>query len=184
MTAKNTADQWGWVSKALHWLIALLILCLGVVGLCISYHLFPRTPKYFWIWTAHKSFGITVLALMAVRLGWRLYSGAPKPLPAPKWQHVAANATHAAIYLLAFAIPLSGWLYDSSSSLRPFKFFGTFVMPKLSGQDEALAAGAHFLHEWGFWLLIVLLAMHVGAAFQHHLFLKDDTLKRMVPFRN
>ena len=66
----------------------------------------PKTPKYFWVYTAHKSIGITVLALVLFRLGWRLYAGAPKPVPGvPSWQERIASATHVLLYVLMFAIP-------------------------------------------------------------------------------
>ena len=182
MSLKNTAERWGAVSQCLHWLIAALILGLGVVGLVMGE--LPKTPKYFWVYTLHKSFGITVLVLMLLRLGWRLYAGAPRPLAGtPHWQHRMATATHALLYLLALAIPLSGWLYDSASGLRPFKLFGQFAMPKLVAPDKALEALSHALHEWGFWLLVVLVAVHAGAAFYHHLFQHDATLARMLPRR-
>lgn len=182
MTLTNTADRWGGVSQALHWLIAILILGLGALGFAITNHVFPQTPKYFWIWTAHKSLGIMVLALMAARLVWRLYAGAPAPVPnTSKWQHAIAIAAHALLYVLALAIPLAGWLYDSASSLRPFKLFGLVVMPKLVDKDEALKALSHFAHEWGFWLLIALVLLHAGAALQHHFFMRDATLARMLP---
>ena len=84
MSLKNTPDRWGSVSKSLHWLIALLILALGIVGLLMGE--LPRTPKYFWVYTAHKSIGITVLMLVVLRLAWRLYAGAPRPVPGtPGW---------------------------------------------------------------------------------------------------
>ena len=93
MSLKNTADRWGGVSKTLHWLIALLILALGIVGLLMGE--LPKTPKYFWVYTAHKSIGISVLALVALRLLWRLHAGAPKPVPGtPSWQERMASATH------------------------------------------------------------------------------------------
>ena len=180
MTLKNTDDRWGTVSQSLHWLIVVLILGLGVVGLIMDE--LPKTPKYFWVYTMHKSFGITVLALMLVRLGWRVYAGAPKPVAGtPGWQHAAASLTHFLLYALALGIPLSGWLYDSASGLRPFKFFGLFTMPKLVAPDDALKALTHELHEWGFWLLIALVAAHAGAALYHHLFQHDATLARMLP---
>ncbi|HZV38643.1 MAG TPA: cytochrome b [Pseudoxanthomonas sp.] len=182
MTLKNTDDRWGTVSQSLHWLIVVLILGLGVVGLIMGE--LPKTPKYFWVYTMHKSFGITVLGLMLARLGWRLYAGAPKPVAGtPGWQHATATLTHFLLYVLALGIPLSGWLYDSASGLRPFKFFGLFAMPKLVGPDDALKALTHELHEWGFWLLIALVAAHAGAAFYHHLFQHDATLARMLPRR-
>ena len=180
MTLKNTASQWGGVSKTLHWLIALLILTLGIVGLTMGE--LPKTPKYFWVYTAHKSIGISVLVLVLVRLGWRLYAGAPEPVPGtPSWQERIASLTHWLMYTLIVAIPLSGWLYDSASALRPFKLFGLVEMPKLGAQDELRAQLSHFVHEWGFWLLIAMVLAHAGAAFYHHIHQRDVTLVRMLP---
>ncbi|MCW0425049.1 cytochrome b [Xanthomonas sacchari] len=180
MSARNTPDRWGSVSQTLHWLIAALILLLGVVGLTMGE--LPKTPKYFWVYTAHKSLGLTVLALVIVRLGWRLYAGAPKPVPGtPGWQERIADATHALLYVMIFAIPLSGWLYDSASGLRPFRWFGLVAVPKLSAPNEHLRDLSHTVHEWGFWLLIAVVLAHAGAAFYHHLFQRDAILARMLP---
>lgn len=180
MSAKNTATQWGSVSKTLHWLIAILILALGIVGLIMGE--LPKTPKYFWVYTMHKSIGITVLTLVVMRLLWRLYAGAPQPVPGtPSWQERIASATHWLLYILMFAIPLSGWLYDSASGLRPFKLFGLFDMPKLIAPSEQAAQISHNIHEWGFWLLILVVIAHASAAIYHHIHQRDATLVRMLP---
>ncbi|MCW4454979.1 cytochrome b [Flavobacterium sp. MXW15] len=180
MPLKNTADRWGAVSQSLHWLIAALILLLGIVGLTMGE--LPRTPKYFWVYTAHKSLGITVLALAVLRLGWRLYAGAPRPVPGtPTWQERITSATHWLLYALIFALPLSGWLYDSASGLRPFRLFGLVEMPKLSAPDERTSQISHAIHEWGFWLLVAVVLAHAGAALYHHVHQRDDTLARMLP---
>ena len=149
MTLRNTRDRWGSISMSLHWLIAALILVLGIVGLTMDD--LPRTPGYFWVYTAHKSLGITVLALAVVRLGWRLYAGRPDPVPGiPPWQERLAEATHGLIYVLIFAVPLSGWLFDSAVGLRPFRLFGLVEMPKLAAPSEHLAHLSHRVHEYGF----------------------------------
>ena len=78
MSLKNT-DRWGGVSQLLHWTIAVLILSIGTVGLVMGE--LPRSPKWFWVYTLHKSLGLTVLALVLVRIGWRLDARAPPPGP-------------------------------------------------------------------------------------------------------
>ncbi|MHC9084962.1 cytochrome b [Luteimonas sp. RIT-PG2_3] len=180
MTLKNTEHRWGGVSQALHWLVVLLILTLAIVGLTMGD--LPRTPKYFWVYTAHKSLGITVLVLVLLRLLWRWYAGAPHPVEGtPGWQHRIASVTHWLLYALILAMPLSGWLYDSASGLRPFKLFGLFTMPKLVGPNESIRTWSHNAHEILFWVLVALVVAHAGAAIYHHLFQRDATLARMLP---
>ncbi|HEY1138607.1 MAG TPA: cytochrome b [Lysobacter sp.] len=182
MMLRNSADRWGPVSQLLHWLIVLLILGLGVVGLVMVE--LPKSPRWFWVYDLHKSFGLTVLALIVVRLLWRLFAGAPKPVPGtPHWQERVATITHGLLYALTFAVPLSGWLYDSLSGLRPLRWFGQFKVPKLADPSQALAPVMRDTHEWLFWLLIALVAAHAAAAFYHHMFQHDTTLTRMLPRR-
>lgn len=181
MTLKN-AERWGPVSQTFHWLIVLLIVVIASVGLVMDE--LPKTPKYFWVYTAHKSLGLTVLALAIARLGWRLYAGAPPPVPGtPRWQAAIASITHWLLYALILAMPLSGWLYDSSSGLRPFHWFGLVEVPKLAAPNESLADWSHDAHETLFLVILALATVHAAAAFYHHLFLRDDTLRRMLPVR-
>ena len=183
MTLKNTADRWGPVSQAFHWTIVLLILGLAIVGLTMGE--LPKTPKYFWVYTAHKSTGLLVLTLVIARLGWRLYAGKPEPVPGtPTWQERIATVTHWLLYGLILLMPISGWLYDSASGLRPFRWYGLFDVPKLSPPDESLRNLSHEVHEWGFWVLLALVIAHAGAAFYHHYFQRDATLTRMLPRRS
>ena len=181
MSLKNT-DRWGATSPLLHWPIAVLTLSIGAVGLVMGE--LPRSPKWFWVYTLHKSLGLTVLALVLVRIAWRLYAGAPPPVEGtPRWQARLASLTHGAIYVLILAMPLSGWLYDSASGLRPFRWFGLAEVPKLSPPHEALADAMHETHELLFWVLIALVIGHAGAALYHHFVRRDATLARMLPRR-
>ena len=158
----------------------MLILTIGAVGLLMGE--LPRSPKWFWVYTAHKSLGLTVLVLVIVRIAWRLYAGAPQPVPGtPRWQAKLASLTHAAIYLLILAMPLSGWLYDSASGLRPLRWFGLAEVPKISPPNEAIAGAMHETHELLFWVLLALVAGHAAAALYHHFFQRDATLSRMLP---
>ncbi len=181
MTLKNTDQRWGAVSQLLHWTVVVLIVGLATVGLLMTE--MPNTPRKIEIYALHKSFGLTVLALATVRLAWRLYAGAPAPVPGtPRWQARVASVTHALLYGLLFAMPLTGWLFNSAAGY-PLQFFGLFNLPALADRNEALREIALSLHEAGFWVLLALVVLHVGAAFYHHLFLDDATLRRMLPGR-
>ena len=178
---KNTRDRWGVVSQCLHWLILALVLWMAWLGLTMTD--LPNTPRKVDTYSLHKSLGLLVLALMLLRGAWRLYAGAPDPVPGtPTWQHRIASATHGALYLLLLAIPASGWVINSASGF-PLRWFGLFRVPQLTGRSESLEELAETWHEWMFWALVVVVLAHAAAAIWHHLFQQDATLARMLPGR-
>lgn len=181
MTIKNTELRWGAISQLLHWAIVLLIAAIAILGLTMTD--MANGPPKIKIYALHKSLGLTLLSLVVLRLLWRFYAGAPKPVPGtPHWQERVATLTHWALYLLMFAMPITGWLFNSSSGY-PLQYFGLFNLPKIAAVNPGLADLTESLHENGFWLLLLLVLAHAGAAFYHHLFQNDDTLRRMLPMR-
>lgn len=181
MNFKNPTDRWGPVSQLLHWTIAALIVAISAIGLWMD--TLPNTPRKIEIYALHKSIGLTILALALARLAWRLYAGAPATLAGlPRWQVRTATLTHAALYFLLFAMPVTGWLLNASAGY-PLQWFGLFNLPRLVDRDESLHELAETLHEAGFWVLLALVVAHAAAAFHHHLFRQDDTLARMLPRR-
>src|SRR3970040_868610 len=96
---KNPADRWGPVSQWLHWTIALLLVAIATIGVLMVE--MPNTPRKIEIYALHKSLGLTILALAALRLAWRLYAGRPGAVAnTPRWQPRIATLTHGALYLL------------------------------------------------------------------------------------
>jgi cytochrome b561 len=179
MTLKNTADRWGAVSQLLHWLVVLLIATIAVIGLTMVD--MNNGPPKIKIYALHKSLGLTLLTLVVLRLLWRVYAGAPKPVEGtPHWQERIASLTHWALYALMFAMPISGWVFNSSSGY-PLQYFALFNLPKIAQRSEDLAQLSRNVHEYGFWLLLALVVAHAAAAFYHHLFQNDATLTRMLP---
>lgn len=179
MSLKNTRERWGTVSQALHWLVAGLILLQGTLGIVMV--AIPNSPDKIGLYALHKSIGLTVLALAALRLGWRLYAGAPSPpVGVPRWQHAAAWGSHQLLYGLLFALPLSGWLFNSAAGF-PMQWFGLFNLPAIADADPALRAFSGSLHRWLFWLLVAVTLVHAAAAIHHHLVAGNSTLARMLP---
>jgi cytochrome b561 len=172
------AVHWNRTAQVLHWLIALMILGMGIVGLSMT--LMSASMDKVKVYQLHKSFGITVLVLVGLRLVWRLAHRAPPPVPMPHWQHAAASAVHALLYVLMFALPLSGWLFNSASNF-PLQWFGLFHVPAIWGPDPAVKHWAREFHEYGFWTLAALVVLHAAAAFKHHYIDHDETLRRMLP---
>jgi len=179
MSLRSTDNQWGSVAKFFHWVIALAILFNGCFGLAMDLSNSPM-QKISWL-ALHKSIGLTVLALWLLRVLWRWRDGRPREESGPRWQMLAARLTHFALYLLIALIPLSGWWFNSITG-KPLQWFKLFNLPPLVAKNDELRHFAHGVHEYLFWLLILLLVAHVGAALKHHVFDEDNVLRRMLPF--
>lgn len=178
MNWRNTPTRWGKVSQGLHWLVAALILIQAALGLVMVDMI--NSPDKIRLYALHKSIGLTILALAALRLAWRLHAGAPAPLPGAGWQRTAARISHGLLYALLFALPLSGWLFNSAAGF-PLQWFGLFNLPSIAAADPGLRETAGATHEWLFWLLVAVALVHAAAAVHHHLFVRDATLARMLP---
>lgn len=164
---------------ALHWLIALALA--AIFGLGLYMQDLPLSPTKLKLYSWHKWAGVTVFVLVAIRLGWRLAHPAP-PLPATMSAplRLAANAAHVLLYLLMFAIPLSGWLMSSAKGFQTV-WFGVLPLPDLVGKDEALGDALQGLHYALNMLLAAAVVGHAGAALKHHFVDRDDVLTRMLP---
>jgi len=179
MLIRNTHERWGAVAKTLHWLLALAIFVMMGLGLLmVDYSdLQTRFQMYFY----HKSLGILILVLVALRLVWRLFNPTPRlPDSVPTHERWLAHAGHAALYLLMLALPLSGWVISSSSGFG-LQVFGLVKLPEIVESNKELQTLAETVHYWLFWALVALVVVHVAAALKHHLISRDNVLRRMLP---
>lgn len=178
MTLLSNEVRWGFIAKLFHWTMAAGLLGLCAFGFWMSG--LPRGPAMFKAYALHKSFGLTLLALALARLAWRAYDRRPLDLAAPGWQKLAALGTHLALYGLMLAVPLAGWAYNSAANF-PLQWFGLVNLPALVPASPVLKELFHEAHELGAVALLALVALHVAAAWKHHLVDKDNTLRRMLP---
>ena len=162
-----------------HWLLALLIL--GSLGFGLYMTDLPFSPARIRQYNWHKWAGITILALSALRLLWRLTHPAPKlPPSTPPWQQKTSHAAHVLLYALFFALPLAGWAYSSAAGFTVV-YFGVLPLPDWVPKDPDLAKTLKLVHMVLGKALIVLILVHVAAALKHQFVDRDGLLRRMMP---
>ena len=178
---RNSTDTWGTVAKSFHWIVALLILGQFALGkIAEGMKLSPAKLDLF-VW--HKSVGVTVLLLVVLRLAWRFADPPPAP-PAntPAWETKLAVAGHYLLYVLMFAVPISGW-WVSDASRVPFKAYFAVPMPDLIETNRSVQEIAEGAHEILVMTLVTIAIGHVVAALRHHFWLKDGVMRRMLPWQ-
>jgi cytochrome b561 len=180
MNTSPASSRYSFVAIALHWLLALLIVGTFCVGLYM--HELPFSPTRLKLYNWHKWAGVTILALSALRLLWRLTHRPPADLPMPAWQRLAAHGAHWALYVLFFLVPLAGWAYSSAAGF-PIVVFGVWPLPDFVAPDRALADVLKERHATLAFALAAVVALHIAAALKHHFIDRDGQLNRMRPAR-
>lgn len=180
MGLRNTQDEYGAVAKGFHWAVALLVI--GVICAGLYMVNLDLSPAKLQIYALHKSVGITILVLVALRLVWRFSNAHPAALPTHRpWEKILARIVHALLYLSLFLMPLSGWVMSSAKGFS-VSVFDLFTLPDLVRPDEALAKQAVLVHKTVAYTLIVMIGLHLAGALKHHVIDRDKTLRRMLPF--
>ncbi len=176
---RNDDRRYGAVAQALHWLIAGLVIFM--LGLGWYMEDLPRGPHQAEMYQLHASLGVTLLALVILRLAWRLYTP-PPPLPAsmPAWERKAARGSHFLLYALLLIQPVIGILQAGAADLQ-LQIWGVLPLPAVLAPNEPLADTLFGVHGLVATLLGALVLVHTGAALRHHFWLKDDVMRRMLP---
>ena len=164
----------------LHWVMAALILLNLTLGFFMETYANP-SPQRNNVLFYHASIGILILALLVIRLGWRL-THQPPPLPdtVPKMQQKAAHALHWVLYLLILLQPISGYVHRMAGA-HLVSFFGLFNMPVLVARNEPLRLLTDLIHDTGAIVLTALVMGHVAVALKHRFINRDSVLQRMIP---
>ena len=180
MPLQNARRRYTGVAQFLHWIIAALIVT--QFALAWSAEDLPLGVHKLALFARHKSFGMTILMLAIVRLGWRFANPAPElPDGMTPVERILARATHFAFYVLLFAMPITGWLMSSAKNYS-VSWFGLFTWPNLIGKNEAAFDALKTTHDCLSDVLLAIAILHVLAALKHHFWNKDDVLLRMLPF--
>jgi cytochrome b561 len=173
----NTHEQFGVVSRLLHWVIFALVAGMILGGMLLN--ILPVGGVRSFVISVHKSAGALILILMLVRLAWRNINPAPKPLGSNPLFNYAAHLLHIVLYILLIVQPLSGILMSQAYG-HPVGVFGWFTLPRLVWHSPSLGAFFSEVHATAATILAIAIFVHAGAALKHHHVDGDRTLMRML----
>lgn len=182
----DTLLRYNNIAAAIHWITAALVITQIYVG--VTFGELPRGPERGEWFSWHKTLGVTILILAAIRLAWRLkHQPPPFPVELPRWERLAAVWNHRAFYLLLFALPLTGLAAISGGAdSATTSLVGGIPFPLIPGLSEDVGDAAGGLHELLVWATLALLALHVAAALKHQFGggPQSRSAGRMPPFRS
>lgn len=179
MPARNGNQSFGWVSRAFHWGMAAGLI--GTLGFGTFLSRIEPSFDTLWLFGAHKSIGLTLLALVILRLIWHRISPPPTPVSTgiPLWQVRAARWSHRGLYALMLLVPLTGWIGSSATGI-PTVIYGQITMPGIAPVSERWDAVGFTAHSVLTKALMILILLHVAGALHHAFIHRDATLRRMM----
>jgi cytochrome b561 len=170
--------QYGATAKVFHWLIAALLLVQYLIGWLmpdLHRNMKPGAPMIF-----HVSVGLTILALIVLRLAWRLSHPVAPESSLPPWQRVTSEAVHWLLYVLVLATTMTGWLFASYRGWS-LAYFYLVPLPMLASENAAAGKSIDGWHQALGWTLLAFIAVHLAAALVHIFVHRNRIMQRMLP---
>ena len=179
---RNTAQDYGVIAIVLHWLVALVVIGLFLLGVWmtgLTYYddWYRRGPEL------HKSIGILLFFVMLARVAWRWTNITPEYTPGISvFERRLAHGVHLMLYVLLFALMISGYLISTADG-KPIQVFNLFSVPATISDIDNQEDIAGAIHWYLALLLISLVSLHAIAALKHHFIDRDETLKKILGTR-
>ena len=166
------------VAVALHWIIAAVIFSTFLLGLYMSD--LPISPIKLKLYSYHKLIGITIFAVVLIRIAWRATHRPPPLPPMPVWQHTVAQLSHTLLYLLTLAVPIAGWLFSSASGFQTV-YLALLPLPDLVAKNKEAAELFKAAHWYLNLTMLAVVVLHASAALKHQFVDRNAVLARMIP---
>ena len=173
-----TQPHYGTTAKVFHWLVVALLIVQYPLGKFMPHIHRGMTPGD--AMTFHISFGITILALMVLRLFWRITHPVTPARSLPAWQQLISEAVHWLLYVLVLATTMTGWIFASERGWS-ISLFSAVPFPLLPTEGSLLANAIGKWHGTMEWALLLVIGAHVAAAIAHTFIFRDQIMQRMLP---
>jgi cytochrome b561 len=176
MLIKDTPAGYGLVTRLAHWVMAVAIIGMFVLGLwmvTLNYY----SPYYRSAPDIHRSVGMLLLILLVLRFAWRLANPKPDESELAPWERTAAFVVHWGFYPLLLALMVSGYLISTADG-RPIEVFNWFSVPSLI-EKKGLEDVAGEVHEILSYMTIAVVVLHAAASLKHHFVDRSRILARM-----
>ena len=170
------ADRYDGVTISLHWITALLVVVLWVIGQTADF--FPKGAFQSAYWSTHVVLGFLLVLVILYRVGWRTTAGRRLPRVDPVPLHILAKATHYGLYLLLAIVLVLG---VANAFVRGYHIYDLFQLPQLGDKD--LRRPITVWHGRAANVVLILAGLHALAALGHHYVMRDGVLRRMMPGR-
>ncbi len=182
LNIRNTNKAYGLVSILLHWLMAVLVILVFIIGwymVELDYYdpWYTRAPDW------HKALGMLVLVLLLYRIYWRYSNPRPQHLENyRRWEKQGAWFVHMAFYLLMLLLSVTGYLISTAKGAG-IDILGWFTIPAIGKLEVIAAEWVEAIHYYAAYSIIALLILHTLAALKHHFIDRDITLKRILSIK-
>jgi cytochrome b561 len=170
--------HYGTTAKVFHWLVVALLIVQYPLGKLMPHVHRGMTPGD--AMTFHISFGIAILALMVLRLCWRIAHPVTPARSLPAWQQLISEAVHWLLYVLVLATTMTGWIFASERGWS-ISLFSAVPLPMLPTEGTLLANAIGKWHGTMEWMLLLVIGAHVAAAMAHTFIFRDRIMQRMLP---
>ena len=183
MTSQPDNARYSLAARLIHWVMAVGFTFMWACGYAMTTLVAEDSPLEELLFGLHISTGVTLLLLLAVRVGIRLaYTPPPLPAAIPPLERVGARLGHAALYALPAVVIAVGW-FEVDAGGHGVAWFGV-DLPKVFPTLETLGGyevedTAATVHRWLAYAMLGVAAVHVAAVAKHRWIDRHDVLRRM-----
>ncbi|RTL51143.1 MAG: cytochrome b [Bradyrhizobiaceae bacterium] len=175
----DSKRTWGGVSRALHWILGVLIIGMIAYGWWMNH--VPSRPDRFFYRSIHADIGYIILLLTALRLVWKLLNPTPAlPAGTPLWLRAGARINQWSLYVMTFLVGILGWAHSGAHKPDYADFFGLFRVPQFTVENRQNAHDYEDWHIYMAYVLLALIALHIFGALYHRFIKRDGVLRRMI----